>query len=449
MAEDNSNSPPKRRHLLGLRGFLAIQSFLWTFLQTFVPVAVKDSANTSGRPYEQILRQSLSVLFWNDSLIYSSFIFLSARTLCIPYLESPGKTTAASAIFRRGLRLWFPTAVSLAIVKILSSTIGTTHIDEYKRETGNVSIEVPYEIPNALAYFNSVFNLFWTHNNNPFNQAGNTAFPSQTLWIINVIYAQSSTVYLTMLITPYTRDAWRVKAYISFILSAWWVQSWAWYTISGLLLTDAVMNMQYVERAKRGIKIWRSIRCPVWIASLVLMAAGLVMQYLWTDWRPRYGNKELLAHASLYHPDAPNTALNPKDPQARDDSYLIIVGFHLLLEYSTLLQTIFQNPFFVYLGRRSFSKLHLLHTHPVSQLLTPYSPNHPGIFLIQSIIIYTAGIKLHLHLSTHQEISLEASRSICLTVCVAAVVLGAEVFYRLVDRPSKLLARVLFDWIRR
>lgn len=372
MAEDNSNSPPKRRHLLGLRGFLVIQSFLWTFLQAFVPVAVKDSANTSGRPYEQILRQSLSVLFWNDSLIYSSFIFLSARTLCIPYLESPGKTTAASAIFRRGLRLWFPTAVSLAIVKILSSTIGTTHIDEYKRGTGNVSIEVPYEIPNALAYFNSVFNLFWTHNNNPFNQAGNTAFPSQTLWMINVIYAQSSTVYLTMLITPYTRDAWRVKAYISFILTAWWVQSWAWYTISGLLLMDAVMNMQYVERAKRGIKIWRSIRCPVWIASLVLMAAGLVMQYLWTDWRPRYGNQELLAHASLYHPDAPNTALNPKDPQARDDSYLIIVGFHLLLEYSTLLQKIFQNPFFVYLGRRSLSKLHFLHTHPDSKPLTPY-----------------------------------------------------------------------------
>lgn len=375
MAEDSSNPSPEGRHLLGLRGFLVIQSFLWAFLQTFVPVAVKDSANTSGRTYEKMLRQSMSVLFWNDSLIYSSIIFLSARTICIPYLVDPGKTVAASAIFRRGLRLWFPTAVSLAIVKILSSTIGTSHIDDYKRETGNISISVPYSIPNALAYFNSVFNLFWTHsNNNTFNQAGNTAFPSQTLWIINVVYAQSSTVYLTMLITPYTRDAWRVKAYLGFILSAWWVQSWAWYTISGLLLTDAVINMQYAEKVKRGIKIWGSMRCPVWIASLVLMAAGLVMQYLWTDWRPQYKDKELLAHARLYHSDDLNTALNSKEPQAREDNYLIIIGFHILLESSTLLQTIFQNPIFVYLGRRSLSKLRSLHTQQ-STLTTTNTPS--------------------------------------------------------------------------
>lgn len=374
MPEDNSSPPSERRHLLGLRGFLVIQSFLWVFLQTFVPVAVKGSANTSGRTYEKMLRQSMSVVFWNDSLIYSSFIFLSARTLCIPYLENPSKTAAASAIFRRGLRLWFPTAVSLAIVKILSSTIGTSHINDYKRETGNVSISVPYSIPNALAYFNSVFNLFWTHNNIQFNQAGNTAFPSQALWIINVIYAQSSTVYLAMLITPYTRDAWRVKAYISIILSAWWVQSWAWYTISGLLMTDAVLNMQYAERAKRGIKIWGSVRCPIWVVSIILMAAGLVMQYLWTDWRPQYENKELLAHASIYHTHDLNTALNPKDPQARDDNYLILIGFHLLLEYSTLLQTIFQNPFFVYLGRRSLSKLHS--PHCLSNYPTIHPPYH-------------------------------------------------------------------------
>ena len=355
MPEDNSNPPPERGYLLGLRGFLAIQSFLWVFLRTFVPAAVKDSGIDSGPTYERILRQSLSVLFWNDSLIYSSFIFLSARTICLSYLRNPSKTAAASAIFRRGVRLWFPTAVSLAIVKILSSTIGTTHLDQYKRETGYTSLEVPYEIPNALAYFNSFFNLFWTHDKD-FDQAGNTAFPSQTLWTVDVIYSQSYTIYLTMVIAPYTRDAWRVKAYICFIVSAWWVQSWAWYSISGLLLTDAVINMQYTEKAKHGIKIWRSIRCPVWTASVALMAAGLVMQFLWTDWRSQYENKELVAHAGL------NTHINPKEPQARDDDYLILIGFHLLLESSNLVQRIFQNRIFLYLGRRSLSKLSLTAT---------------------------------------------------------------------------------------
>ena len=320
-----------------------------------MPAAVKDSGNISGPKYEKILRQSLSVLLWNGSLIYSSFIFLSARTICIPYLENPSKTTAAGTIFRRGLRLWFPTAVALAVVKILSSTIGTGYIDQYKQETGNLSLEVPYEIPNTLAYFNSVFNLFWT-NKQIFEQAGNTAFPSQTLWIINVIYSQSYTVYLSMIIIPYTRSSWRVKAYLCFILSAWWVQSWAWYSISGLLLTDVVINMQYMEKAKMGLKIWRSMRLPTWIAFICLMGAGLVLQYLWTDWRPQYENKELLAHAGLYYTGGLNTRINAKEPQARDDSYLLIVGFHLLLESSTFAQRIFDNPLFVYLGKRSLSK---------------------------------------------------------------------------------------------
>ena len=438
----DTNEQPKWGHLLGLRGFLVIQSFLWVFLQTFVPVAVKDSANTSGPTYEKILRQSLSVLFWNDSLIYSSFIFLSARTICVPYLENPSKTAIASTVFRRGLRLWFPVATSLAMVKILSITIGTSHLDQYKRATQNTTLEVPYEIPNTLAYFNSVFNLFWT-NKNFFSQAGNTASPTQTLWIISVIYAQSYTVYLTMIITPYTQAAWRVKAYLCFILSAWWVQSWAWYSITGLLLTDAVINMGYGEKAAHGMKIWRTVRCPIWVAGVVLMAAGLVMQFIWTDWRPQYENKELLAHAARY---GLNTDSDPREPEARDDDYLLIVGFHLLLECSTFVQTIFRNRFFMYLGMRSLSKLpSCTFYYPNAVILTLHLP---GYFLIQSIITYTAGIKFYIYLSMQKGLSVEAARLLCLLICIAAVVLGAEIFHHLVVKPSKRLAQILFDWVR-
>src|SRR5436305_13397197 len=74
-----------QRYLLGIRGLLVIQSFLWVFLQTFVPAVVKDSNNTTGPNYQITLRKSLSVLFWNESLIYSAFIFLSPRTICIPF----------------------------------------------------------------------------------------------------------------------------------------------------------------------------------------------------------------------------------------------------------------------------------------------------------------------------------------------------------------------------
>src|SRR5256885_7634369 len=52
---------------------------------------------------------------------------------------------------------------------------------------------VPYFIPNAFAYFNSVFVLFWTTHDYT-TQAGSTAFPSQTLWIVSAIYQQSYTI---------------------------------------------------------------------------------------------------------------------------------------------------------------------------------------------------------------------------------------------------------------
>ena len=343
-------------YLLGLRGFFTLSSFIWVFLSTFAPVTVKDAQNREGPLWQKVIRDTFSVLFWNEPLIYSAFILISSRVVGIPFFRNSTKTVIASAIFRRGLRLWFPVAVSLAVVKILSSTIGTAYIDAFKNSTGNGSFDTPYTIPSALAYFNSVFNIFWTTSKFS-EQAGNTAFPSQTLWIVNVIYTQSYTVYMTMVIIPYTRNAWRLYTYILFIITAWWVQSWAWFTITGLFLADLCMNMQFKERAQRGIKVWGNIRFPIWVPACALILAGLIMQYTWTDWRPQYENQELIAHTGLYYTGGLNTLPKAGEPQARDDCYLVLLGFLLILETTNWMQRLFQNPVLLYLGRRSLSGL--------------------------------------------------------------------------------------------
>lgn len=344
----------EQEYLLGLRGLLVLESFTWVFLQTFVPTAVKNSNNADGPTYQVLLRKIFSVILWNDNLLYSFIILLSARTICLPFLNQPSKTAVASAAFRRSLRLCFPTVVALAIVKLAFLQSGFEYIDRFKELTGNKSFETPAGIPNFLVFFNSVYNLFWSTNNFTL-QAGNLAFPSQTLWIVNVVYSQSYTIYMTMVIIPYTRNRWRIQAYICFIVAAWWVQSWAWYSITGLLLADATTNMDFKPVSKRGIHIWRSIRLPSVVVYGILMAGGLVMQYLWTAWRPEFENYELQGHTGLYYTGGLNTKYDLKQPQARDDNYLIILGFLLLLESSDLLQMIFRNPFFVYLGRRSLS----------------------------------------------------------------------------------------------
>lgn len=350
-------------YLYGLRGIFVIESFLWVFLQTFVPGAVKGSANIYGPAYQIYLRKTLSVLFWNDTLVYSFFIILSARTICIPFLKNPDKSSIAGPVFRRGLHLWFPVAVSLAVVKLMFSQLGMSYIDDYKALTGNNSFNTPYDMPNTLVYFNSVFNMFWiTHDFA--TSAGSYAFPSQLLWIINVIYMQSYTVYMAMLIIPYTRNSWRVKGSILFVITAWWVQSWAWFTITGLILADMVVNMNFKEKAQRGIPIWKSrnIYCPSWVPYLAFMAAGLIMQFIWTGWKPQEVDGELIAHAGLYYTGGLNKKYDLSQPQARDDIYLMLVAIFFAVETYDFLQRLLRNSVLVYLGSRSLSKLHF-HYH--------------------------------------------------------------------------------------
>jgi hypothetical protein len=311
--QEAAASPPSLQapYLTGLRGFLTISLWTTVFLELFVPATVKSSADNHGPQYELILRKTLSVLFWNPSLLYSFFILLSARTVALPFLASPTGPTAASVVFRRTPRLYIPISVALAITKALFSptTLGTSYISNFLASTGNKSVSTPYNLPTALAYFNSVFTLFNTTHDFA-KQAGNLAFPSQTLWAINVINNQAYTVFMTMIIIPDTRKSWRVQAFTLFIITAWWVQSWAWYTITGLLLADAVVNMSFLTHSAHGIPIvfpftqgkmrlpWR---LPSWILYCTVMLAGLIMEYFWVAWRPQYENAELRAHTGLYY----------------------------------------------------------------------------------------------------------------------------------------------------
>lgn len=356
-------------YLVGLRGLFVLQSFFWTFLQAFVPAVVEAPERTTAPTYQTILRKTVSVLFWNKSLIYSFFILLSARTICTPFLQNPTKSTLASAVFRRGIRLWFPVAVALAISTLTFSQIGLVYLEDFKRDTDNEVIEVPYKIPKVLTYFNSVFGLFWTTRDFA-TQAGNTAFPARQLWIVNAIFQQSYTVYMAMVIIPYTRPTWRLKGYAIIIVTAWWVQSWAWFSFTGLALADTVNNMGFRENSKRGIKIWRSIRCPTWLLYTVLTAAGLVMHYLWKAWRPEYHQKVMVAHAGLYNNGPLNQDYDPRQPLARDDDYFLLLGLFLFVEHFEGLRYVLANPLFMYLGRRSLSK-----STQIPVLMKPFSPS--------------------------------------------------------------------------
>jgi hypothetical protein len=332
-------------------------AFLWTFLRVFAPAAVKGSANTDGPGYQLALRKSLSILFWNDTLIYGSIIFLSARTICLPFLLEPSKTVLASTVFRRGIRLWFPVAATMIVVYFVFSQTMATKIIDFGTLTGNISLDTDlYILPSSLANFNAIFMTFWiTHTFQA--QAANWAFPSQMLWVITAVFQQSYTVYMTMVIIPYTRARWRVIGAFAFILTAWWVYSWAWYSISGLLIADAVMNMGLRPGSTGSYFTLFKARIPFWSIGALSMAAGFTMQFVWTAARPDLQNAELFYHTGIYNTGGLNTAVDVTASQIRADCYLIVMGFSLILETSSLLQSVFRSKFLVLLGRRSLSTL--------------------------------------------------------------------------------------------
>jgi hypothetical protein len=69
----------------------------------------------------------------------------------------------------------------------VSHALPRDFISSFAEQTDNHSIPTPYQIPNALAYFNSVFNIFWVTRDWDL-QAASKAFPGQTLWVVSVIF---------------------------------------------------------------------------------------------------------------------------------------------------------------------------------------------------------------------------------------------------------------------
>lgn len=68
-----------------------------------------------------------------------------------------------------------------------------------------------------------------------------------------------------------------------------------------------------------------------------------------------------------------------------------------------------------------------------------------GWFLVQSIMVYTMGIRLFQALPIANE---TAATAVCFFTVLAATAAASEMFYRTVEVPSHVLSHTAFDWIR-
>ena len=185
------NREGKYHYITGLRGILVLESLLWVFLQTFVPTVA--SSQTPGPEYQVILREVLSVPFWNASLIYNFFIILSMRTICVSFLQNPSGQSYAATVIRRIVRLTFALSIGSGMATLIFSQIGTDFVNDFKSKLPNNSIDAPVKVHDGLAAVNSLFDLFWL-TDKFYAQAANSFWPTGTLWAPSVMYFQVSPV---------------------------------------------------------------------------------------------------------------------------------------------------------------------------------------------------------------------------------------------------------------
>jgi hypothetical protein len=66
---------------------------------------------------------------------------------------------------------------------------------------------------------------------------------------------------------------------------------------------------------------------------------------------------------------------------------------------------------------------------------------------MQAIMIYTAGIKLFMHLDA-SGMKHPIATLICFLVCAPLTAISSEIFYRAIDMPTQLIAHQTWAWVK-
>ncbi|KAF2166637.1 hypothetical protein M409DRAFT_66625 [Zasmidium cellare ATCC 36951] len=418
-----TSSFEKDHHIFGLRGILAISSFLWIFFETFIPAVATHS--TAGPGYQRVLRIVFGTVLWDESLISSFFFVLSARAICVRFLKDPTADKFAGAIIRRSIRLVVASGAALFITYGIFAGLGTKYIATFKQTLPNHSINSPGVPKTALQGFNAVFDMFWVVRQYD-SQAANAFWPTSTLGRVSLLYNQSWTVYFLMVLLPFGRPQWHVQVLALFTIGAFWMCSWGWYSACALLIADVTINPSLASKLASGLTLsekrnWK-VHYP--LIGFLMIPIGLAMKYVWAVF-PRYIDGELVLHPYLdLSEQTTRRQFAAADPYPRVDDFFVIFGLLLIVETMPKARNVLSGPWLVSLGRRSFS-----------------------LFVAQSLLMWSAGIKLwiHLHMANGTSVAL-ANLAVFITTLVAVILFG-EAFYRVVDVPSQWLATAGYYWV--
>lgn len=331
--EDTNDMGRPRTHRLGylegLRGLMAIQALLWTFLRLFCPAVVVE---VDGAVWMVVLRKALSPLFFDSTLPMSMYIVLMGRVGSQTFLERRKAVALAGPCIRRPIRLILPVAVSLAMTTVLNLTgaFGSANwLADRMPQNGDYVRPTP-PITNFLVYFNSLVVLLFSPQTYITSRIIDFMPPKGLMWVISVGFQQTYVLTVLAWTLPYITRRSKMAGLGGMIVLSAWVARWSWYTLTGLALSEfSVVYAATLEQKTRK---------RLQYAALASMFVGYMLKYLYTAAFPSQRNSENVFHADLntgkllFH-HATSGLVYP-----RYDDFLICVGLLSLVELSPALR---------------------------------------------------------------------------------------------------------------
>lgn len=277
----------------------------------------------------------------------------------LAFLERRTATSLAGSAFRRPLRFIPSIALTLALVSIITASGGFKFANQMSIDTENKFAQPPLIWENTIQYFNSIVGLFFSIRDNLTDRMVTFVPPTGILWFLPRVFQQSFTVITFSYLLPFTIFKYKFIFFGIFILVTFWIGSWAWYSLTGLLLAELVVV--YFPMIQDGnLPIGKRFKVKVWILPAVFFLIGTTLKYLWAS-IPERRFDELNFHTTdggglNRNFDVTTTAF------PRIDDYLVATGALFLLELSPLAQKAFDNPVLRFLGRISFREFAFPHS---------------------------------------------------------------------------------------
>lgn len=345
----------------------------------------------------------------------------------------------ATSIFQRPFRFLLPVVLAMSIAALINHLGGFNHLVEFQAITKQQLTAVPFQYSSVLAWLNSMFNIFWFQDA---LQAGVLAHPAGQLWVVSNAYLQSYTIYMTMLLLPYMTRQWRVQLLMLFVLAAWWINSWAWYSVTGLVIADNVTTL-----VLWGTKSWKveinkdrlGFSVPYWTMPAFLTGVGVFLKYLYVAIRPDLYTNELNAHTSTYLVGGTLEGyVDYSRPAMRLDNYFVVLGTLVLIEMTPWMQRVLSVRFLQYIGHVSPSRLYFIIVLTLQLSLSAY--------LLQGCLSYTMGVRLYVTFVKSWEWNTMSAAIVILIVDGLMTWIVADLYARCVDYQGRRMSSILYNW---